>query len=59
MIEHFFMIAPQTLNLFSFMLGMFFAATLWRVRAMLYVTIYFICVSVYFGFLYYYSVQGV
>jgi hypothetical protein len=30
------------------MLGMFFAATMWRVRAMYYVAFYFIAVAVYY-----------
>ena len=32
------------------MLGMFFAATMWRVRAMTYVSIYFAAVALYFAF---------
>ena len=39
----------NSLNLFSFMLGMFFAATMWRVRAMYYVAFYFACLAVYYA----------
>jgi hypothetical protein len=45
---NFFVISLDTLNLFSFMLGMFFAATMFRARAMYHVTFYFIAVAVYY-----------
>lgn len=41
------------LNLFSFVLGMLFASSMWRVRALMFVVFYFMCVSAYFGGLYY------
>lgn len=43
-----FNINVESLNLFSFMLGMLFAATMWRVRAMYYVAFYFIAVAAYY-----------
>jgi hypothetical protein len=48
----FFEISFLTLNLFSFILGMFFAATMWRVKAMYFVAFYFILVALYFGYYY-------
>ena len=53
-----FEISVYTLNIFSFMLGMFFAATMWRVRAMYYVAFYFIGLSLYYGVKYYIATQG-
>lgn len=43
-----FNISAETLNLFSFVLGMFFAATMWRATAMYYVAFYFIAVAIYY-----------
>ena len=43
-----FNIGVETLNVFSFMMGMFFAATMWRVRAMYLVALYFIGVAIYY-----------
>jgi hypothetical protein len=40
----------DSLNLFSFMLGMFFAATMYRARAMVWVTLYAFALAAYFWF---------
>lgn len=51
-------ISVYSLNVFSFMIGMFFAATMWRVRAMYYVAFYFIGLSLYYGVKYYIITHG-
>jgi hypothetical protein len=51
----FFDISFQSLNLFSAILGMFFAATMWRVQSMYFVAFYFIGVATYYGFMYYFQ----
>jgi hypothetical protein len=38
----------ESLNLFSFILGMLFAASMFRMRAIYYVTFYFIAVAIYY-----------
>jgi len=53
----FFDIAFQEFNLLSFVLGMFFGATMWRVRAMYFVAFYFIGVAIYYGLNYYIQYQ--
>jgi len=47
--SNFLSVSFSALNLFSFMLGMFFAATMWRVRAMYYVAFYFACLALYYA----------
>lgn len=49
----FFDIAFQEFNLLSFVLGMFFGATMWRVKAMYFVAFYFIAVAMYYGLKYF------
>jgi len=46
--NNFFTISGHALNFFSFMLGMLFAATMFRAKALFYVVFYFIGVSIYF-----------
>jgi hypothetical protein len=41
-------IGLESLNLFSFMLGMFFAGTMFRARALIYVCIYFMALAGYY-----------
>lgn len=45
----FFAINIQSINLISFVVGAFFASMLYRVKAMIFVALYFICLSIYFG----------
>jgi hypothetical protein len=47
----FFDISFQSLNLFSAILGMFFASTMWRVQSMYFVAFYFIGVAAFYAFL--------
>lgn len=54
-----FEISIYTLNLLSFVLGMFFGATMWRVRAMFFVAFYFIGVAIYYGLMYYLKSKGI
>ena len=53
----FFEIAFQEFNLLSFVLGMFFGATMWRVKAMYFVAFYFIGVAFYYGLKYWLQYQ--
>lgn len=43
-------ISIESLNLLSFMLGMFFAASMWRTRAMIFVAGYAFVLAGYFWF---------
>ena len=54
-----FEISIQALNMLSFFLGMFFGATMWRVKAMFFVAFYFIGVAIYYGVMYYLKTHGV
>jgi hypothetical protein len=42
-------ISFQSANLFSFMLGMFIGAMMFRIRAMTYVAIYFAILAIYYS----------
>lgn len=53
--SHFFEISFSAVNLLSFMLGMMFGATMWRVKAMFFVTFYFIGLATVYGLMYYYG----
>jgi hypothetical protein len=44
-----FNISLESLNIFSFMLGMFAASVMWHRRAFLYVGIYFIGLALYYA----------
>jgi hypothetical protein len=55
----FFDISFYSFNLLSVILGMFFGATMWRVKAMFFVAFYFIGVAIYYGILYYMKSKGV
>ena len=46
-------ISFASFNLLSLVLGMFFGATMWRVKAMYFVAFYFIGVSLFYGMMYY------
>ena len=46
---NFFEITLVSINLFSFVLGVFFAATMWRVRAMYFVVFYFALLALYYA----------
>jgi hypothetical protein len=58
LIFSFFDISFNSINLLSIILGMFFGATMWRVRAMYFVAFYFIGVAVYYGLMYYLKSKG-
>lgn len=49
----FFDISWKSLNLLSMVLGMLFAATMWRVQAMYFVVAYFIAVAIFYAALNY------
>ena len=55
----FFDISFYSINLLSMVLGMFFGATMWRVKAMFFVAFYFIGVAIYYGIMYYMKSKGV
>jgi hypothetical protein len=50
---NFFNVDPNSLNLFSIVLGMFFGATMWRYRALIYVVVYFMALAAFYGTMYY------
>ena len=47
---NFLSVSITSLNLLSFMLGMFFASTMYRARAMIWVAIYAFALAVYYWF---------
>ena len=54
----FFDISFYSVNLLSMVLGMFFGATMWRVKAMFFVAFYFIGVAIFYGMMYYLKTNG-
>ena len=56
---HVFDISFHAFNLLSFMLGVMFGATMWRIRAMFFVAFYFIGLATYFGVKYAFLAYGV
>lgn len=54
---NFFDISFASLNLLSIMLGMFWGATMFRARAMMYAAIYFGCVAIYYFVAYWMKTQ--
>jgi len=44
------LVSLESLNLFSFMIGMFFASTMFRARSLIFVVIYFMSLAGYYWF---------
>ena len=54
---HFFDISFYDINLLSLVLGMFFGATMWRVKSMYFVAIYFVILAATYGVKYYVQLE--
>ena len=54
----FFNVSFTSVNLLSFALGAFFAAAMRRTHAFIFVVMYFISLTIYYGLMHYMSTQG-